>query len=236
MNASQSIIITGANRGIGLGFTQAYLQKGCNVIATYRSDAGSLSDFKKEFPEHLTLVQMDVAKKESIQKAFDDIAKTFSSIDILINNAGRYGNDRQKSFDGSFDIEDMALTVKTNALCPLLVVQAARPLLQQAQSPKVINISSKMGSIADNSSGGSYGYRASKTALNMVNKSMALELQDEKITCIAFHPGWVQTDMGGPNAMITVDESVQAMMETISKLTLDDTGAFLERTGEPIPW
>lgn len=228
-------MITGANRGIGLGLTRHYLQNGKHVVATYRTESAELEALQKEFPSHFTAVQMNILDKDSVKNAFDTIVSKVDAIDVLINNAGRYGSG-QRTIDEEFDVEDMILTYRTNTLGPLLVTQSALPLLEKGSDKKAIHISSKVGSIADNGMGGSYGYRASKTALNMVNKNLSLELKDKDVASIVMHPGWVQTDMGGPNATVTIDDSVQALAETIERFTMEHTGGFFERTGEPIPW
>jgi len=205
------------------------------VFSTYRKDNDALLDLKEIFPDALTLLQMDVADKASIEDAFKPLNALTDSIDILINNAGRYGSS-QMSLNENFDIEDIVLTYRTNTLGPLLVLQQARPFLEKGADKKAIHISSKVGSIQDNESGGAYGYRASKTALNMMNKNMSIDLKDQGIASIVMHPGWVQTDMGGSNAPIDIKSSVTSLVTTIDQLSFDDSGKFFERDGSQIPW
>ncbi len=228
--SKKTVMITGANRGLGLGFAKHYLDKGWDVIATYRENAMGLTDIK-----NIKSFQMNVESEESINTTLDLISSKYNSIDLLINNAGRYGTG-QSSIHDPFNVEDMVKTYRTNTMGPLLVTQAALPLLEKGHDKKVIHISSKVGSIADNSGGGSYGYRASKTALNMINQNLSIELKPKGILSVVMHPGWVQTDMGGPNALISIDESISAMTQTIDKFKLEHTGGFFERTGERIPF
>jgi NAD(P)-dependent dehydrogenase (short-subunit alcohol dehydrogenase family) len=226
----KTVMITGANRGIGLGLTKHYANQGWEVIATYRDKPMELSSLGS-----VKTVQMDVSSSNSIQAGFEKVKSMCNSVDLLINNAGRYGNDA-KSLEETIDIEDLVLSFRTNSIGALLVTQAALPLLERGKDKKIIHISSKMGSITDNSSGASYGYRASKTALNMFNKNLAVELKNKGMISVVMHPGWVQTDMGGKNALVTIDDSVVDLAKTIHKFTMEHSGGFFERTGEKIPF
>jgi NAD(P)-dependent dehydrogenase (short-subunit alcohol dehydrogenase family) len=124
----------------------------------------------------------------------------------------------------------------TNTVGPLRVTAALLANLRAGERRLVANITSRMGSIADNTSGGSYAYRSSKAALNMANRSMAHELGADGILCVVFHPGWVQTDMGGANAPLSVEDSVRGLLEVMDGLTTADNGRFLNYSGEEIPW
>jgi NAD(P)-dependent dehydrogenase (short-subunit alcohol dehydrogenase family) len=123
-----------------------------------------------------------------------------------------------------------------NVIGSMRVTEAALPALERGTAKKVVNMSSKMGSIDENTSGGAYSYRASKCALNMVTKSMSLDLKDQGLICISMHPGWVLTDMGGPNALINTKTSIESMMERIDELAPDQTGTFVEWSGGELPW
>jgi NAD(P)-dependent dehydrogenase (short-subunit alcohol dehydrogenase family) len=229
----RTVWITGANRGIGLEFVKQCLANGDHVIATYRSDQGGLKDFSTE---SLTLVSMDVTEEESVSNAFSQASHALSQgLDVLINNAGRSGA-TISSLQDDLPLDDITTTFHTNVVGPMLVAKYAHPFLMQGQAKKLVNISSKMGSIQDNDSGASYMYRISKTAVNMLTQNMAHDFADDDICVLAFHPGWVQTDMGGPNALITPEESVKAMLATIDQKTQSDSGGFFERTGEKIPY
>ncbi|MCB0272472.1 MAG: SDR family oxidoreductase [Bdellovibrionales bacterium] len=230
---TKTIMITGANRGIGLGLTKSYLQLGHTVIATYRKDKESLDALKSDFSNTLFTFPMDIQHEDSVKSTFKDISQKTGQIDLLINNAGRYGSN-QASVKSTMDFTDMLVTYQTNTLGPLLVTKYALSLIEKGADKKIVHISSKVGSIADNGMGGAYGYRASKCALNMINKNLSLELPH--ITTVVMHPGWVQTDMGGANAPITIEESVNALVQTIDRFATNDSGGFFERTGEPIPF
>ena len=241
----KTVLITGVSQGIGLGLANHYWDAGWKVFGAYRSDpkgfcylsdsaslgGGPDRDSRVEAQD----IKLDVTSIESIQAAFKQLRTYTSSLDLLIINAVRFG-DGQDSVNEKFDIEDMMLTYRTNTLGPLLVTQAAIPFLEHGDGKKVIHISSKVGSIQDNSSGGMYGYRASKTALNMINQNLALELKSKSIISVIMHPGWVQTSMGGTNAPVKVNDSVADITKTIEKFTMEHTGGFFERTGERIPF
>lgn len=151
----------------------------------------------------------------------------------MINNAGMLGHNAQSFAETDFD--QVIATFDVNSLGPMRVTQALLPNILAGSGKTVIQISSTMGSIANNS-GGYYGYRASKAALNMLNSSLALELADRGITSVVIHPGWVQTRLGGENAAITVEDSVTGMMQVIAKLGPEDSGRFLDYQGAELPW
>jgi NAD(P)-dependent dehydrogenase (short-subunit alcohol dehydrogenase family) len=155
------------------------------------------------------------------------------AIDVLINNAGVGGF--EDSY-GNTPTTDWLETLRVNAIAPLHVAEQLIPHLERGQRRLIVNITSKMGSIADNSSGGSYAYRTSKAALNMVAKSMAQDLATKRIIVVLFHPGWVRTDMGGPQALLPPKASVAGMRAKIATLTAADSGKFFNYDGKPLPW
>ncbi|GGK28344.1 SDR family oxidoreductase [Aliivibrio fischeri] len=227
------IFITGANRGIGLSFVKYYLQQGHKVSATYRdtSTAQELLQLENDNPE-LSLYQLELTNYTTIQ----DVAKTLchTPIDILINNAGYYG---PKGYGfGHCDVEEWKKVFEINAIAPQKIVEALYPSLQLSRDKTIVCISSKVGSMTENTSGGGYIYRSSKAALNSVVKSLSNDLKPEGFTVIAMHPGWVQTEMGGPNALISTEESVKGLTKVIAQLSIENSGQFLNFDGTELPW
>ncbi|MCR6631165.1 MAG: SDR family oxidoreductase [Magnetospirillum sp.] len=220
-----TILITGANRGLGLEFVRQYAADGWRVLATVRDPLSgkAASDAGAE------VYVADVTDPASIQRLHSSLAGV--PLDILLNNAGIYGKDQ--AF-GAVDPDGFLAVMRTNALAPLKLAEA---FVGQLTGRKIIaSVSSLMGSIAENSSGGFYAYRASKAALNMVVKSMALDLAGEGITALALSPGWVRTDMGGPNAPQEPHEAIAGMRAVLAKVTLNDSGKFFHFDGRELPW
>jgi NAD(P)-dependent dehydrogenase (short-subunit alcohol dehydrogenase family) len=157
------------------------------------------------------------------------------SIDLLINNAGVYPDADSKGF-GHINYEEWAQAFRVNTMAPLRMAEAFIAQVARSRLKIIANITSMMGSIDDNTSGGSYLYRSSKAALNMVTKSLSMDLQREGITAVVLHPGWVQTDMGGPNALIAAERSVSGMRKVIGMLSQADSGKFFNYDGKRIAW
>ena len=231
----QRSFITGANRGIGFGLVRHLLARGDRVFAGCRNpeQAYELNALQHEHGDQLSVVPLDVTDPAAVNSAAATLQGLTDGLDLLINNAG-VGGGRQNL--GGLQPDDLLATLRVNTVGPLLVSQALLPLLKKGRRPAIINITSRMGSVDDNCSGGSYAYRASKAALNMVNKSLAVDLAGAGIIAVVIHPGWVQTDMGGAHARISVDTSVQGMLAVIAGLSASDTGRFLAWDGEEIPW
>ena len=225
--------ITGCNRGLGLEMAQQLVQRGERVIATCR-DIATASDLTELAlrSQGLSLIEMDMASLESMTEAVALLNE--EPIDVFINNAGIYGP-RDANF-GNVAGDDMALVLQVNAIAPLQLTQLLIPRLRTGKGKKLAFVSSKMGSIADNGRGGSYIYRCSKTALNSVVKTLAVDLAEEGFIAAALHPGWVRTDMGGPNGLIDAEESVRGMLQVIEALTPAATGEFINYNGAAIPW
>ncbi len=225
--------ITGCNRGLGLEMAQQLVQRGERVIATCR-DIATASDLTELAlrSQGLSLIEMDMASLESMTEAVALLNE--EPIDVFINNAGIYGP-RDANF-GNVAGDDMALVLHVNAIAPLQLTQLLIPRLRTGKGKKLAFVSSKMGSIADNGRGGSYIYRCSKTALNSVVKTLAVDLAEEGFIAAALHPGWVRTDMGGPNGLIDAEESVRGMLQVIEALTPAATGEFINYNGAAIPW
>lgn len=228
-----NILITGANRGIGLEFCKQYLRKGNRVYACCRdvSKAMNLQQLKADNSKNLSIIPLDVESYDSIQQLKFSLKN--QPLDILINNAGIF----------SFDLPDYHLQsriwekfFRINSIGPYLITQTLLQNLQQGSQKKIINISSDMGSIHLNSNGNFIPYRTSKAALNAITKSLAMENQETAMIFIALHPGWVRTDMGGPNGMLAPEESVAAMMAHIEKLTTAHSGKYYAFDGKELPW
>ncbi|HEX8191596.1 MAG TPA: SDR family oxidoreductase [Allosphingosinicella sp.] len=213
-----TILITGANRGIGLEFVRQYAADGWHVIATARSDSPELEALGVRVER---LDMRDFAALEAFPRRLGG-----AKLDLFIANAGITAGRR---VDTAADAEAALEVLAVNAVAPTLL---ARALLPSLAGGKMAAITSRMGSIAD-SSGGYLGYRASKAAMNAFWYNLAAETD---VPLILFHPGWVQTDMGGPNAQVAPPQSVAGMRRFLDELTPERSGAFVDYTGEPIPW
>jgi NAD(P)-dependent dehydrogenase (short-subunit alcohol dehydrogenase family) len=181
---------------------------------------------------NISIVELDVSDPASIAGLATRIGA--DPIDVLINNAGVASRGSKTLADLKAD--ELASVLMVNAIAPMLVTSALIGRLRESSRKAIVHISSQLGSIANNSGGSSYGYRASKAALNQFNRSLANELRSEGFTCVAIHPGWVRTDMGGSNADLTVQESVAHMARVIDTLRPERSGAFLNYDGTPLPW
>ena len=229
-----SVLITGANRGLGLEFAAEYAADGWQVFAACRSSAGAeqLKDLARKTGDRVSVFAMDVTDMASIRKVAMQLND--ATIDVLINNAGIGGPRGQTT--GNVDYEAWAHVFDVNTMGPLRVLEAFTEQLARSERKLVATITSGMGSIGDNASGGSIAYRSSKTAVNMVMRSAAIDLGPRHITCVLLSPGWVKTDMGGPGARLTVQQSVSAMRGLIAKLGPDNSGKFFHYDGREYPW
>lgn len=229
-----TILITGASRGLGLEFTRQYLAEAWTVIAACRSPgaARGLQDLAAKSKGALTMVELDVTDGASVKRAAGRLQGR--AIDVLVNGAGIYGGGGQKL--GSLDYEDWRQVLEVNLLGPARVCEAFLDSLERSDRRLIVTITSGMGSLADNTSGGAVLYRTSKAAVNMLMRASAIDLKDRGITCIVVNPGWVKTDMGGPNAKLSPEESIQAMRRLIAKLGPEDSGKFYNYDGREYPW
>lgn len=226
-NGAHTVLITGANRGLGLEFARQYKEAGWQVIGTARKP-GEADDLEAL---DVQVVQLDVADQGSVDRMAAELMD--QPIDLLINNAGifpRVGKIEEIDFD------DYKRTLSVNTIGPVRVTRALLPNLRQGKLKIVAGLSSNLGSIAENERGNFYGYRESKAALNMFTKTLAAELGPEGFTCVVLTPGWVQTDMGGPNATLTPAESIAGMKAVLDKLTPADNGTFWSYDGSRMPW
>jgi NAD(P)-dependent dehydrogenase (short-subunit alcohol dehydrogenase family) len=230
------IVVTGASRGLGLEFARQWLAAGQRVFALARDPKGSegLAALSREHPEALLSLTCDVTDAASIRQAARAVGERVDGLEIVLNNAGVGG---WRGGIGQLDLDEVREVFETNTLGPLRVSREFLPLLRRGREPRrLVHITSLMGSIGDNRSGGSYAYRISKAALNMVSVNLAHELGDDEIISVVLHPGWVRTDMGGRGASLAVDEAVGALIDTIDDLTAEHSGGFYDRLGEPLPW
>jgi NAD(P)-dependent dehydrogenase (short-subunit alcohol dehydrogenase family) len=226
-----SILITGANRGLGLEFSRQYAAEGWSVLATCRHPeaASALEDLRRV--GDIRVIELDVTDQASIRRAAKQIE---TPIDLLINSAGIGGPPDQRT--GKVDYEAWGAVFDVNTMGPLRVTEAFVPHLERSRRKLIVTISSGMGSIGDNSSGGSIPYRSSKAAVNMVMRTAAIDLKPRGIIAVVINPGWVRTDMGGANAPLTAAQSVGAMRHLIASLGPAQTGKFFNYDGGEYPW
>ena len=228
-----TVLITGTNRGIGLEFAKQFIARGDTLLATCRDIASATElDRLKVNNEKLQIFELDVSSQESMESLPEKLEG--QAIDIFINNAGVYGP-RDSEF-GNVSTGEWAKVFQINAKAPMILTQLLIENLHDGFEKKLIYISSKMGSIDDNKGGGSYVYRSSKAALNAVAKSIAVDLGNSGYSVAVLHPGWVQTDMGGPNAILDTGTSVTNMINVIDNLNTQNSGSFFNYDGVIIPW
>ena len=227
LRASPTVVITGANRGLGLEWARQFKAAGATVIGTARhpEEAQELKALG------VRVEQLDVVDSESVRQLASRLEPV--PVDILINNAGKGG--REQSID-ELDIDAVDEYFQVNCLGPMRVTQALLPALRRGDRKLIVNITSGLGSIEANNRGGFYGYRESKAALNMFTRTLAAELGPEGFTCVVLGPGWVRTRMGGPHARLSPEESVGHMMALINELDPEQTSRFFNYRGEEVPW
>jgi NAD(P)-dependent dehydrogenase (short-subunit alcohol dehydrogenase family) len=223
-------IVTGASRGIGAEFVSQLLEAGYEVHAVTRNADRLRAAVNGGNGPALRIHSIDLEEKEGPSRLAG--ALEGRPVDLLVNNAGIY-LEANESFE-QIDFEEVRRSFEVNTLIAARVCQTLLPSLKKAPSAKVAQITSLMGSIADNDSGGSYAYRMSKAALNMFNKCFAKDYP--KLTAIVLHPGWVKTDMGGAQAPVTPEASVRGMLQVIKKAGVKDSGKFFDYEGDELPW
>ena len=224
----KNILITGANRGIGLKFAEV-LSANNNIYATAR-DITNADDLKKF--DHTELLELDLLDKDSI-KSFCSELKDIP-LDMIINNAGIFQDEQME--ETILDPELWLDEIMINAIGPIVLSQKLKENIMSGNDKKIIFISSQMGSIDDNYSGGYYFYRTSKSALNSAAKSLSIDWKADGISVLMLHPGWVRTDMGGSNAKLDIDTSVSKMLDVINSLDMGKTGTFLNYEGKKLEW
>jgi len=217
-----NVLITGANRGLGLEFARQYCRDGWTVFATVREPSEELEALCTRVEQ---VDMMDLA-------AVAQLGSRFEALDLLVANAGTYG---PKDATNAEDAQGWLDTFSVNTVAPYLLARSVLPLVEQSGG-KLIAVSTRMGSIEDNDSGGFLAYRSSKTALNMAWRNLALGLKGRGVTAAVLHPGWVQTRMGGSSAPLEPEESVAGMRKVIEGLQPKDSGGFFSYDGATIPW
>ena len=225
----ERVFITGGNRGIGLALAEQLSARGAQVLVACRAASTELTALANSPERQVKIIEgLDVRRPEALSSALSDLG--VKCLDLLINNAGILRRDHL----GNLSYDQLEEQFAVNTLGPLRIVEACLPLLNRGS--KIANISSRMGSIDDNSSGGMYGYRLSKAALNMASVSLAQDLKSRGVAVIVLHPGYVRTGMTGHNGFIDTDESARGIIERIDSLTLEATGTFWHANGDQLPW
>jgi NAD(P)-dependent dehydrogenase (short-subunit alcohol dehydrogenase family) len=230
----RNMLVTGANRGLGLEFARQYAADGWKVYAACRDPdaARELVQLAAESGGAIRVLALEVTDAASVRAAAQSLAG--DPIDLLVNNAGVGSPKKQRL--GSLDYAAWAQVLDVNTLGPMRVVEAFLDNIANGSDRQIVTLTSAMGSIADNASGGSYAYRSSKAAVNIVMKSLSIDLAPRGISCVVVHPGWVRTAMGGPDGKLTPAESVTALRRLIAGLKPQDTGRFFNYDGKPYPW
>jgi NAD(P)-dependent dehydrogenase (short-subunit alcohol dehydrogenase family) len=224
--------ISGANRGIGHGIATLLAARGDDVTASVRS-AEARKRLQEDVARHrarFSIVAFDTRDETAIRAAAEEVVKP---IDVLVCNAGAYGPKRQSTLDMDFSAALDLFDV--NALGPLRLVQAFLPHLRRSENPRIVLVSSGLGSSATSGST-NIAYRAAKAALNKIAQGLAFDLKHEGIIVVALNPGWVRTDMGGRDAELSIEESASGIIATVDALTLDDSGRFVDYRNEDTPW
>ena len=233
-----TVVVTGAGRGLGLAFATQLAARGDTVFATVRDP--ERAEALRALEGDVRLVRLDVSDPASIEAAAASVAEQTAHVDLLVNNAGinsrgvpeGQGNVRF----GTLEPRGILRMVEVNAIGPLLVTQAFAGLLQKSAAGRVLSISSWLGSIAGKTSGGNYGYCASKTTLNMLMRAAAFDLVQQGVISVVANPGWVSTDMGGPRASLTPDQSVAGLLQVADALTPEQAGRFVDWDGSEHAW
>lgn len=220
-----TVLITGANRGLGLEFARQYAETGWQVIATAR-DPGSADDLRSL--KGVRVERLDMSDLDEVER----FGRGIDELDLLIANAGTYGPREVYTAEAAREWED---TFAVNTIAPFLLAETVLPAVERSRG-KLIAITSKMGSIADNNSGGYIAYRSSKAALNAAWRVLAMEVRSRGVIAAVLHPGWVQTRMGGASAPLEPEESVAGMRRVIEQLGPAQSGSFFDYAGEPVPW
>lgn len=220
-------LVTGANRGLGLEFVRLLRSRGERVFAACRAPREA-ADLRSLTPDVLAL---DVASQASI----DSLAAALKGqpVDVLVNNAGVIGNDAAMP---ELSMAEFQRVFTTNTFGPTLLAKALAPNVRAGSRKLIVNISSSLGSIAQNMHGFSWSYKASKAALNMLTTGLSAALAPDGVTVVTVCPGWNKTDMGGPEAPLDPAESIRSLVGVMDRLTIKDSGTFLSHEGKPIPW
>lgn len=237
----ETVMVTGAARGIGLELVRQTLERGDRVIATTRRASAELDALGAAHAGHLVQLRLDVGVVDSIIEARAALDGVVDAIDVLVNSAGAYSHqsehwDPDATLFDTVTQEELLEVFRVNAAGPLLVTQHFLNLVRASRRGRIVNLSSLVGSVSSKTGGGDYAYAASKAALNIMTRALAAELAPEGIVALVITPGWVRTRMGGPAATLTPAESVRGLLDTIGRLTARDAGQFIDYLGTPQPW
>jgi NAD(P)-dependent dehydrogenase (short-subunit alcohol dehydrogenase family) len=238
------ILITGANRGIGLELAREHLEReDVLIFATCRDPqrADALKSLAQQYPDQVKILALEVTDRAAINAALKQIAAQIDGLELLYNNAGIYPDGvfpeaSHSSTFGFLDADAMLDVFQVNTVAPVIVTQAAADLLRKGQQARVINLSSDAGSLAMHADGGNYSYPASKAALNMLTRCLAGDFRNDGVIVVSVHPGWIRTDMGGERAPLALDEAVPSILRVIDGLTLADSGEFFNWDGKKVAW
>ncbi|MES2905637.1 MAG: SDR family oxidoreductase [Pseudomonadota bacterium] len=223
-----TVFITGANRGLGLEFTRQYAGDGWRVIATCRKP--EQADDLKKLGGDIRIEPLNVDEPDDVRRL---AGKIDEPVDLLISNAGVYGRNDPLA---TIDADDFGHTLHINTIAPVILASSFLSHLRKGKIKKLVAVSSLMGSIAENVSGGSLPYRASKAALNAAWKSIALGVKEDGIIAAVLHPGWVKTRMGGDKAPLDTQTSISGMRTVIEKMDMTKSGGFFSYDGKMLPW
>jgi NAD(P)-dependent dehydrogenase (short-subunit alcohol dehydrogenase family) len=234
---SQIVFVTGANRGLGFAITKILLAQGDTVIGAVRNPTqpNNLDEFKGQYPKTLKIVQLDQNNDGSSVACGKATATLTDRLDAVLNVAGIQTPPYDQQLE-ELDYQKLRDQFETNVIGPLRVTRALLPLLRKGKNPRLLNWSSGVGSIAMTDNPNFYGYGASKAALNKNTRTLSFALKNDGITVVALDPGWVRTDLGGPNAPLSPEESAGAIVKTLNKLDLSYTGKFIYNDGKELPW
>lgn len=232
--SNYTVFITGASKGLGFSLTKLYLEKGHKVIATYRKNLEKLEEVKNH--SNLILYQMDVSDENSVKNAFDFLKDKISHIDILINNAAVYLEDKTKTIE-NVNIEEAIITLNINSIGPLRVLKYFYSFVERGNKKLIINVSSEAGSISNCWRDREYAYCMSKSALNMLSAILQNYSIPKGIKVLAIHPGWMRTDMGGPNADIAPEEAAEGIYNlSMKNWNVSDKNIYMDYKGNLMTW
>jgi NAD(P)-dependent dehydrogenase (short-subunit alcohol dehydrogenase family) len=237
----ETLMVTGASRGIGLEMARQALARGDRVIATTRGPSVEVEALAAEHGARLVHLHLDVGDVESIIDAHADLEGQVDAIDILVNSAGAYSHqsehwDPDATLFDTVTQDELLEVFRINSAGPMLVAQHFLNFVRASRRGRIVNLSSLVGSVSSKTGGGDYAYAASKAALNIMTRALAAELAPEGIVVLAITPGWVRTRMGGSAADLSPEESVRGLLATIERLGSGDAGTFIDYQGTPQPW
>lgn len=235
-----TVLVTGASRGIGHEVVRQCAERGDQVVATARTEH-SVRALGQEFGPRITALRCDVSDDASIAEVRRQLEGHVDRVDLLVNSAGLYSlhadhwDPSLTTFD-TISRAELNTVFDVNATGAMLVIKATLDLLRRSARPRILNLTSLMGSVSARTSGGDYAYAASKAALNIMTRGFAAEFRDEGIIAVAITPGWVRTDMGGMRASLAPEDSVRTLLATADRLTIEQTGTFIDYEGVVQPW